>query len=185
MGSAPQDGDSLLVKAAMWNFMRVWERAQNSQVLKAHLLMNKLTADSQTSSARVLHATPNDGKIYFRNVQGTSLDVIFIIIICAPKCNILCVAADTMSAQCPGSGHSRLWKTVGRGLLGSCKGWEPLWKHPPATNIGVLSHRWIYIEHKRFNFHGIIDLCSCPPKYVGKRGSDSWVIGIRGGRCCI
>lgn len=77
-------------------------------MLKAHLLMNKLTADSQTSSARVLHATPNDGKIYFRNVQGTSLDVIFIIIICAPKCNILCVAADTMSAQCPGSGHSRL-----------------------------------------------------------------------------
>ena len=44
---------------------------------KIHLLMSKLTVDSQISSARVLHATLNDGKIYFKNVQGTSQVVIF------------------------------------------------------------------------------------------------------------
>lgn len=38
--------------------------------------MSKLAADSQTSSAKVLHATLNDGKIYFKSVQGTSQYVI-------------------------------------------------------------------------------------------------------------
>lgn len=60
---------------------REFQKALSSQVLevivKKHLLMSKLTAHSWASSARVLHWTPSSGKIYFRNVQRTSQDVIY------------------------------------------------------------------------------------------------------------
>lgn len=67
--------------------------------------MSKLAADSQTSSAKVLHATLNDGKIYFKSVQGTSQYVI-IFFFWYTECNILCAAANTTSAWYPESRHT-------------------------------------------------------------------------------
>lgn len=48
--------------------------------------------NSRFPDLRVLHVTLNDGKIYFKNIQRTSQDVIFFFTAHA-DCNILCTAA--------------------------------------------------------------------------------------------
>lgn len=146
--------------------------------------MSKLAADSQTSSARVLHETLNDGKIYFKTDQGTSQDVVIFKFLCLcaeysifvhcckySLCSVPSACADTQGGE--------IW-WVGVSSLGKCERRNSLWKHLLSANVTVQLHRWKYIKYKPLDFQGPNDLFSCPFKWVGERVSNSWVFGMIG-----